>query len=208
MRTIETKVFQYAELDDDAKEKARDWYRSGALDYDWWDYMYEHVSTAARLIGIELEYRQAKNQKGEPIAGQPCIWFSGFSSQGDGACFEGTYRYAKGSCKAIRAEFGEGDTDLLAIVDGLYELQKAHWYRLWARVKHTGRYYHKYSTDIETDGFNEDESDDDLKELLRDFMEWIYRKLEAEHDYLLSDEAVVESIEANEYEFTKDGNRF
>jgi len=207
MRTVETKVFQYDELDDRAKKKAREWYTGLGLHDDWWEGVYEMAETAAKLIGIELEYRSAKNMRGEPIKGQPCIWFSGFSSQGDGACFEGTYRYAKGSRKAVRTEFPT-DTDLHKIVDGLYELQKSHWYRLWADVKHRGHYYHSLCTTIDTDGFNEGESDEDLKELLRDFMHWIYSALERENDYLTSDEAVEESIRANEYEFTEDGDRF
>lgn len=36
MRTIETKVFEFGELSDAAKEKARDWYREG-LEYGWAD---------------------------------------------------------------------------------------------------------------------------------------------------------------------------
>jgi hypothetical protein len=33
----------------------------------------------------------------------------------------------------------------------------------------------------------------------------IYKDLNAEYDYLESDEAVMETLEANEYEFTEDG---
>ena len=42
-------------------------------------------------------------------------------------------------------------------------------------------------------------------ELLRDYMHWIYKRLNAESDYMMSDEAITETIEANEYEFTVDG---
>lgn len=37
-------------------------------------------------------------------------------------------------------------------------------------------------------------------------MRWIYKKLEQEHDYLLSDECVEENIKCNEVEFTEDGS--
>ena len=30
-------VYQFNELSDRAKERAREWYREGALDYDWWE---------------------------------------------------------------------------------------------------------------------------------------------------------------------------
>lgn len=37
---------------------------------------------------------------------------------------------------------------------------------------------------------------------------WLYRQLEREYDYLSSDEAVDETIAANEYTFTAAGRRF
>jgi hypothetical protein len=45
-------------------------------------------------------------------------------------------------------------------------------------------------------------------EALRDLARWLYRQLEREYEYLTSDEAVDESIVANEYTFTAAGRRF
>ena len=45
-------------------------------------------------------------------------------------------------------------------------------------------------------------------EALRDLARWLYRQLEREYDYLSSDEAVDETIIANEYTFTEAGRRF
>ena len=208
MRTKETQVFKYEELDDSAKERARDWYRGegDGLDHDWWECSYEWINTAAELIGIDINSRPAKNMKGEPIKGQLRIFFSGFSSQGDGACFEGRYEYRKGSSKAVRKEFPM-DTGLHRIADDLARLQKAHFYRLTARVEHRGHYSHPGCTVIDTDGFNEDASDEDLRDYLRDFMHWMYQHLEKEYEYLTSDEAVEENIIANDYEFDSQGRR-
>jgi hypothetical protein len=50
-RTMETMVFHFDELSDKAKEKARDWYREGALDHDWWDSVYEDAAEIAKLTG-------------------------------------------------------------------------------------------------------------------------------------------------------------
>lgn len=50
MKTIETKVYEYNELSDAAKERARDWWRNGALDYEWWDSTYEDAAN----IGLKL----------------------------------------------------------------------------------------------------------------------------------------------------------
>jgi hypothetical protein len=51
MKTIETKVYLYSELTDErAKSAARDWYLSGAFDYEWWDSTFED----AKNIGLEI----------------------------------------------------------------------------------------------------------------------------------------------------------
>ena len=38
---IETTVYQLDELADDAKERARSWYRQHGFDYDWYDSVFE-----------------------------------------------------------------------------------------------------------------------------------------------------------------------
>ncbi len=50
-----------------------------------------------------------------------------------------------------------------------------------------------------------EDAEDIVSELMRDFADWIYRQLLAEFDYQSSDEAIDETIEANEYEFTENG---
>lgn len=50
MKTIEIKVYSFDELEDSAKEKAREWYREGALDYEWWEFIYGDAENA----GIEI----------------------------------------------------------------------------------------------------------------------------------------------------------
>lgn len=51
MQIIETKVYSFDELSDEAKEKARDWYRKGGLDYEGWDFILED----AKRIGIQID---------------------------------------------------------------------------------------------------------------------------------------------------------
>ncbi len=191
-------VYAFDELEDDAKEKARDWYRSGALDYEWWDAVYEDAIACAAILGIEINK----------------IYFSGFSSQGDGACFEGSYAYAKGSAKAIRAHAPQ-DIDLASIADRLQDLQRGWFYGLSASVRQSGHYMHEMCTQIDVYDDQEtnrstraiDDAEQDVKDLLREYMQWIYSRLMAEHDWLMSDEQVDESITCNEYEFNEDGSR-
>lgn len=159
-------------------------------------------------MGIEIDRKRVPLMNGSTRS-DPCIWFSGFSSQGDGACFEGRYGYTKGAAQAVR-QHAPIDTELHQIADELRAIQRRHFYRLTAHVKHHGHYYHEHCTDIDVcNNVTGDETDAAtagvIKTLFHDFMRWIYKQLEAEHDYLLSDEAVDESIVCNEYEFTEEG---
>lgn len=191
--TVSTEVFTFDELDDAAKEKARDWYRSGGLGYEWWDCTYEDAIQCAEVIGIDIDE----------------IYFSGFSSQGDGACFEGSYSYAKGSCRAIR-EHAPLDKELHRIADVLLAIQKQAFYRVTATTRHSGHYYHAgcMSVTLGDDCASCDCMDDEVTEALRDFANWIYAQLQAQYWWLTEDEQIDETILANEYEFTKSGERY
>ena len=206
MRYIQTPVFKFSELSDKAKARAREWYRQGALDYEWYDAVYEDAATIADILGIDLRTRKYTFQNGTVKHNGTNIGFSGFWSQGDGAHFEGTYKYAKGAPKAIK-KHAPKDAELLRIAEALQKIQSQYFYKLAATVKHRGHYQHENCTDIlvyHTDDYR-DVPEDDIIELLRDFMRWIYSQLEKEHDCLNSDEQVDEAIQANEYEFTENG---
>lgn len=190
---IETTVFSFDELDERAKERARGWFRAGALDHEWWDGVYEDAKRIGELTGVDIGR----------------IYFSGFCSQGDGARFEGSYSYRKGSVKAI-AEYAPIDAELGRIVRELGDVQRRRFYSLSANIRLDGRYEHEGCTSIDvSDRYGDLEGDDaeTVRECLRDLMRWIYRTLEAEHDYLMADEQVDESIRSNEYTFTESGER-
>lgn len=212
MRKIETKVYTFDELSDTAKEKARGWHRSGGLDYDWWDMAFDEFATVADILGIDLRQRPVKGKNGNVIRHDPAIYFSGFWSQGDGASFEGEYRYKKGSCKAIR-EYAPQDTTLHKIADALRSIQAKNFYQLHMSIGHRGRYSHEmamHSSYFERlDGKQwTDGAEGDILEELRNFARWIYSALEHEYEWLNADEQADESIRTNEYEFTEDGEIF
>ena len=141
-------VYTYDELDDAGKEKAREWYAQLAFsDSCDWEFVYEDAELMAGLMGIEID-RRAWTNAGGYKGSEPCIYFSGFSSQGDGACFEGTYRYKKGAVAAIKKEtgfghkrpdgtVGTGDKELIRIATELQAIQRKNFYRLYATCKHT-----------------------------------------------------------------------
>jgi hypothetical protein len=219
MKTIELKVYSFAELSDKAKEKARDWWRQSSMDDDWWDCTFEDFAQICKILGIEIGERTQHcvltgPKPREWDRTEKKIYFTGFSSQGDGACFEGRYSYAKGCAKAIRA-YAPKDIQLHRIADALAEIQKVHHYRLAADIKHVGQYYHYNSVSVEVeeiDAQGNNQLDDKKAEeaidtAMRDLCKWLYRTLEKEYEWRNADEQVDENIIAYEYDFTEDGKR-
>ena len=209
---IATTVYQLDELSAPAKEAARDWYRHGAPSDDWYDTVYDDFERICTILGVELATHPVRLYGGGTRQ-EPSIWFSGFSSQGDGACFEGTYRYAKDSTAALRT-YAPQDTELHRIADALAAIQRPNFYQLDATIQHQGRYYHEYAMTISVERSTETGQDiaggaeDAVTEALRDLARWLYRQLEREYSYQTSDEVVDETILANEYSFTAAGKRF
>ena len=208
MRTQTTTICKFDELSDEAKQTAINSNRSWSIqDSDWWDSSFESFADAADLFGLDIRQTR-KSLVGGGHRYDPTIFFSGFSSQGDGACFEGDYSYKKGALESTKQAF-PGDSELLCIVQGLQTLQQRNFYQLTATTKHRGHYNHSGCMDITVDRADgkavSDDDEERLEQLLRDFADWIYSQLEKEHDYLTSDEAVAESLRANETEFTEDG---
>ena len=73
-----------------------------------------------------------------------------------------------------------------------------------------GRYFSaeddtKDENRLAIDRYMDDLPEDAIRENCRDFMDWIYKSLEREYDYMMANEQVDDSIIANEYEFTENG---
>jgi hypothetical protein len=211
---IETEVFQFDELSDSAKEAARQWFREGDFDNFWAENIYSDLVEIAALMGIDIDTRTARTMGGKDIQ-EPCVFWSGFSSQGDGACFEAHLSYRKGCTAAVKA-YAPKDKTLHDIAAAWTKAQRPHGFNIVGTVKHSGHYYHEFCTRFEFEhkekGWDYDKLDaaaeDALIEPVRALMKWTYRQLEAEHDYQTSDEVVDDNIRANEYTFTADGERF
>ena len=209
---IETTVYRLDELSDAAKDNARAWYREGGFDYDWYAFVFEDFQRIAEILGIRLKTRAARLYGGGTRQ-EPQIAFTGFWSQGDGASYQAFYAYRKNATREIRS-YAPKDTRLHAIADDLQVAQRRNFYQLRADVSHRGHYYHEYcmAISVERDSptcqdMTED-AEDAVIEALRDLARWLYRQLERERDYLSSDEAVDETIAANEFTFTETGQRF
>jgi hypothetical protein len=207
MRIIETKVYKYSELSERAQERARDWLREAQADDNYFaEYITDEFREALKALGFDVRERD--------------IEWSGFSSQGDGASFTGAWyasQFAPGKLLADRpAESGghacPANAELHRIAAELRALKAAGLAR--ATVTTRGRGHFMYAADCECEDSDTEvtrAADDGVtmrfEDAARDLAHAFYKALEAEYTYQNSDEQIAESIEANEYEFTEEGER-
>jgi hypothetical protein len=172
---------------------------------DWWDSTYECFRNDMQDVGIDVER----------------MFFSGFWSQGDGACFEGQVDDMQ---LFLDRNFAPSDYPLIRrLVDAKGSV--------YVKCHHRGHYYHENSTTFEigSDSFADCletptetheqvvhaldlalgtemmRFEQDAIEIFRNFMRKLYRELEQEYNHLTSDEAVAEAIIANDLTETDEG---
>ncbi len=181
-------------LDKRRKEKLIDKHRDANVDHVWWDFTHEDFKERMKEIGVHVEK----------------IYFSGFYSQGDGACFDGRVADWPKFLEAV------GKPELLEHV-------VEHGLRLsWSSA---GRYSHSHSvsfhdSELWIDNPHDEDDDplrhaawealnpgmggpvlahlDDFKEFLRGKMDDLYNELESEYDDLTSDETIIDYLVENQ----------
>ena len=179
MREMTVTVYSFAELSEEAQERALNAFRCSNVEFNWWEDSYDTIRTAGKLLGLEIDDIHFD-------ADLYCI-------------FDAHYRYVRGASAAVCKEFSWAD-DLHKIASELQALQKRHFYSLSCAVT-KGRTTNRYSCFR----FGEDYECEDLGDIIDDFAHWARVLLRDEYEYLTSDDAVKETIEANEYEFTEGG---
>ncbi len=196
-RKIETEVFTFDELSKKSKAKAiEDWRDAGNPT----DFLDEDLKD---LFEGEL------NEVGLPA--DTVYWGLGHT-QGDGVAFYGSVDlddYLKQN--KLLKKFGKLlDFDVSAKIEGA-----------------SGNYHHSNSMDVQVDydepdvlegpkewtpGINLPKLTDELQDHMNEHVEEVSRKLEKmgydEIDYLNSDEAITDTLEGNDYEYTADGKRW
>lgn len=190
MKTISVNLYQFDELDDEAKKVARDWFKEDYPDHSWWDGIFDTAKEIATHLGIEIQQ----------------LHFCGFWSQGDGACFTGTFRSAdltKTTEEFFKSEYPT-EKQLHALLRRLLAVK--HREDSVLKVVRSGYYTHSNTMYIEDPDFcyAEDEENEILN-CLRSFADWIYKALEKAYEELMSDECVDEDLRSNEYWFLADG---
>lgn len=215
-REVKITLYKFDELNERAKESARDWWRAQVFtDSHDWEFVFEDACNIAELFGLNIRTRPVKLMSGA-TRHDPTIYFSGFSYQGSGASFEGSYEYKADALEKVK-EYAPQDERLHNIVASLQQAQDNVNNALSCSItqhgsavhSHTMRFEYDYDSEIEMENVTDEirsESEEQIKEALRDFADWVYRALEREHEYQTDNEQVDENIRANGYEFNEDGD--
>lgn len=187
------------------KDEILDKHRHWNTEYtEWWDSVYDGFKEEMYVIGIDVHR----------------MYCTGFSSQGDGACFEGGVNDWPKFLESV----GYTCPALITLADTGWRFgveQKGHYYhenctRFDACLNTLdsndadddddfARFFSPYKSEIQTAAWMaliadykrldlEEAFEEEFKRHMRD----LYSRLEAEYDHLTSDEVVLESLDAND----------
>jgi len=185
MRIEETKIFPYNELSDSAKENAISEFRYVNVGHDWWENTYEDAANIGlKISAFGLDRR--RHAEGQFTLDAEEVAQKIKADHGNTAATYNTATTYLEERKALAVQACQDEADEIAT------LPKDGW-----------NFFDVTSLNIEYDG----EILEDLeKEFLQSLLEDYSIILQNESEYLHSDEVVVETIEANEYEFTEAGD--
>jgi hypothetical protein len=209
MKTIQLNLYEFAELEEKAKQKAIEDHRHINVDYSWWDFTYDDFINICQTIGITVDKKS--------------IFFRGFYSQGDGSGFiaeidlpvllDGivTQKWKKYAPKLeLHLTLPEIDRRVIRLIrenklDTAPQITHPHrGYYVKAELNENLPYsYHGYPL-IEK---QLDLLEDGVIKIAETLNRYLYKSLQDEYEYQTDEQAVTEAIEANEYWFTADGKR-
>lgn len=168
MRVIETKVYTFDELSDDAKQKAINSLNGINVDHNWWEFIYgDAEEIGLKITSFDLD--RNRHADGHFTLSAAEVMANIFANYGE-------------DCRAHKtAKAFEED-----------------WQPL----------FNEYM-DESSDKYEDSETECDLNDLEFDFLKSLLEDysiiLKNGYEYLQSDESVIESIVANQYEFTEKG---
>lgn len=172
---------------------------------DWWGGVFEMFTEDMKEKGIAVDR----------------MFFSGFCSQGDGACFEGeiddierffTHNFKYTDYPLIQALIRHGGTVSMKCVHRghyyhenctVFSMDSDCFYNLWQQPDELRQHVVRALDDGL--GYELVVFEGDVVEIFRNYMRELYKRLEDEYDSLVSDDAVAEAIlEYELYEETDD----
>jgi hypothetical protein len=196
---------RYNELSDEAKRKAVKWMQESNGELFDGDFVIEEWKLLLGRLGfVDTDIR-----------------WSGFCSQGDGACFTGHWNalwldMLDSAADYTSAERAKEITAYPEKIRGLFKLldtvaddeEQDSPIVTKCTLGHRGNYSHENSIDYTFDtggAYPTQEAEEEFKEWCRDLMDMIYKDLEAEYEWVTGEEYAVEAIDINDYNFNEEG---
>ena len=222
MRTKTVMLYKINELGEDAKEKAIESSREWNVNDEWWEGVYDWAKEAATKLGLSVSsiYFSGFSHQGQGSC------FSGDYTYVPG-CVDAIQsefpqdaellkiakdlvvlqsKWEKSIAKAYIANLEEDEEEDIPPVGGV-DLDAIDFERYFsARISGIGRGYR-----VEVDFLDPPDGceigDDEVASVFESFNDWIFSSLRKEYEYLISDEAVYESLLSSKVEFNEDGSR-
>lgn len=178
-------VYTFDELSDEQKQKAIEHYYDINVDYDWWEFYPEDCAIDLKEFDIyrgdiKIDFVESAQDTAKHI----------IANHGEKS---GTY--------VTSADFLKRDTELAARFDALEDAYRA------AEEKYTEdpKRGEKLDAIDEEQRDIEEQREQLATEYRTELAEDVLVLLRNEYDYLTGEEAIAETLRANEYEFTEDG---
>lgn len=192
-------IARFKALPESVQQEILDKHRDWDVDHDWWDHIYEMFKEEMKEKGIRVDE----------------MYFSGFWSQGDGACFEGCIDDLKEFIEknGLKEQYGWLlqllETDYVRCISvscrsrGMYCHEHTMEFDNTFELVHyfdpeDGLLYLSAQQEIEEAEERWPDFVDTAKEIFRDHARQLYKYLEEEYDHLTSDEHILEFLHAND----------
>lgn len=191
--TTTRNLYTFEELSETAKQRAIEKEQQYQSENFGHEYVYEDAQQIFEILGFTFTDEK-----------QP-FYYSGFSSQGDGACIASArYSFKRESMLELKQYCN--DETLFAIAKELQALQRKTFYTLTASIKHSGHYYHERSMSIDSECEKGTFDYKEFDELVTRLCHWLYKQLESEYDYRTSYDTCKEELkDKTEIEYTETG---
>ena len=205
MRVIETNVYTFNELDQESKEKAINDHRNNYNDCDFDDY-FDDETLEFKCFLKNIGFNNVET------------FYSGFHSQGDGACFDFTNlnldevvtKQEGNTYSVVHDKFIEENIKLLKDILKIKESIEFSTYIT------RYNYNHEKSRGIDYKFYNEHKTCKTIEKLISNFLDVLgdlyidlsqkyYKQLSNHAAYVDSDEYIIETLINNDYEFTING---
>lgn len=179
--TIDRTLYTIDELDDSARDKALNHFWSLNVDHGWWEYIYEDAATIGlQITGFDLGNRKSITGRLTETLRDCCALIRKHHGK-EYDTFKTARQYLKGYAKALETWRA-------------YELETC-------PEEYEGYSPSDWLNDFDNLEEYEDIEEDFKKALLQDY----FSMLQDEYDFQTSEEQIPESVRANEYLFTEDG---